>query len=91
MANGRVVVWLPGALLRLFPGASGRVDLAAATVSEVMDGLDSRWPGMRARLVDETPAVRRHISVFVDGNRLALDAPLQPGAEVFILTAISGG
>jgi sulfur-carrier protein len=85
------VVWLPGALLRLFPEAEGRVELEAASVSELMDGLDQRWPGMRARLCDETPALRRHISVFVDGNRLRLDSPLNPGAEVFILTAISGG
>ena len=86
-----VVVWLPGALLRLFPGAEGRVELEAATVSEVMDGLDERYPGMRARLSDETPAIRRHISVFLDGNRVGLDATVPPGAELFVITAISGG
>ena len=86
-----VVVWLPGAMLRLFPGAEGRVELSAANVSEVMDGLDQRYPGMRARLVDETPAIRRHISVFLDGNRVALDTAVPPGAEIFVITAISGG
>jgi len=86
-----VVVWLPGALLRLFPGAEGRVELAAASVNEVMDGLDERYPGMRARLCDETPAIRRHISIFLDGNRVNLDTVLAPGAEIFIVTAISGG
>ncbi len=91
MTDKHVVVWLPGSLLRLFPGAEGRLELEARTVAEMMDGLDRRWPGMRARLCDESPAIRRHISVFVDGNRLTLDAPLQPGAEVFVLTAISGG
>jgi molybdopterin synthase sulfur carrier subunit len=89
--GGPVTVWLPGALLRLFPGAQGRVELQAATVAEVMDGLDARWPGMRQRLCDESPAIRRHISVFADGNRTTLDAALKPGAEVFIITAISGG
>jgi len=86
-----VVVWLPGALLRLFPQAEGRVEIDAATVSEVMDGLDERYPGMRARLCDETPAIRRHISVFLDGDRVGLDARLAPGAELFVITAISGG
>jgi molybdopterin synthase sulfur carrier subunit len=86
-----VVVWLPGALLRLFPDAEARVELEAASVTQVMDHLDERWPGMRARLCDETPALRRHISVFVDGDRVRLDRKLSPGAEVFVITAISGG
>jgi hypothetical protein len=57
----------------------------------VMNGLEARWPGMRDRLCDTTPAIRRHINVFVDGKRARLDARLEPGADVFILTAISGG
>jgi len=91
MTEAPVVVRLPGALLRLFPGAEGRVELQASTVSEVMDRLEQRYPGMRARLCDETPAIRRHISVFLDGNRVALDARVPPGAELFVITAISGG
>ena len=39
------------------------------TVDEVIDALDARWPGMRDRLCDSTPAMRRHINVFVDGKR----------------------
>jgi hypothetical protein len=31
------------------------------------------------------------MNVFVDGERATLETPLRPGAEVFILTAISGG
>ena len=88
---GPVVVWLPGALLRLFPEAEGRVELEATTVSEVMDRLDARYPGMRARLCDERPAIRRHISVFLNGDRAGLDSALPPGAELFVITAISGG
>ena len=46
---------------------------------------------MRDRLCDSTPAVRRHINVFIDGERARLDTRIEPGTEVFILTAISGG
>jgi molybdopterin converting factor small subunit len=35
--------------------------------------------------------VRRHINIFVGGERATLETPLAPGAEVFIMTAISGG
>ncbi len=86
-----VTVNLPTALVALFPGSAGRVDVSASTVNGVLDALDARWPGMRDRLCDSTPAIRRHINVFVDGERAALDTPLAPGAEVFILTAMSGG
>lgn len=86
-----VVVALAPALVRLFPDATGQVTLTASTVGEVIDELESRWPGMRDRLCDSTPGIRRHINVFVEGRRASLDTRLAPGAEVFILTAISGG
>ena len=86
-----VTVVLPAALRALFPGSPERVELEAASVGDLLDSLDSRWPGMRDRLCDSTPAVRRHIKIFVDGRRAKLETPLAPGAEVFVLTAISGG
>jgi sulfur-carrier protein len=86
-----VVVTLPAALVRLFPGSARRVEVVASTVAEMIDALDARWPGMRDRLCDSRPAIRRHINVFVEGRRTTLDTRLAPGAEVTVLTAISGG
>ncbi|MFN7001113.1 MoaD/ThiS family protein [Elioraea tepidiphila] len=89
--SAQVSVTLPGALLALFPGALPRVEVGAGTVAEAMDALEARWPGMRDRLCDSRPAIRRHINVFVDGERAGLETPLRAGADVVILTAISGG
>ena len=86
-----VEVTLPPALVRLFPGAASRLDVSAACVADLIEALDERWPGMRDRLVDPTPRIRRHINVFVEGRRAGLDTPLIPGARVFIITAVSGG
>jgi len=86
-----VVVFLPSALAGLFADSERRVEVEAATMSEVMDALDRRWSGMRDRLCDSRPAIRRHINVFVDGERATLATVLKPGAEVYVLTAISGG
>ena len=86
-----VTVALPAALVNLFPGAPRRVEIAAATVDEALAALDERWPGMRDRLCDSTPAIRRHINVFVEGRRAALSTKLAAGGEVLIMTAISGG
>ncbi|WP_292174428.1 MoaD/ThiS family protein, partial [Mesorhizobium sp.] len=82
---------LPGVLIDLFPGAPRRVELPASTVKEMIDGLDARWPGMRDRICDSRPAIRRHMNVFLDGERATLETRLAPGTEVFVLTAISGG
>jgi sulfur-carrier protein len=87
----RVMVTLPANLVRLFPGAVRDVELSASSVREMIDALDARWPGMRDRLCDSRPAIRRHINVFVAGRRATLETPLAPGAEVTVLTAISGG
>lgn len=86
-----VKVRLPAHLVRLFPDGETYVELEARTVDEMMNQLEALWPGMRDRLCDERPAIRRHINVFVDGRRARLDTPLRPGADVFVLTAISGG
>lgn len=89
--NAGVRVLLPRALLDLFPGSVGELRLEARTVDELIRGLDAQWPGMRDRLVDSTPAIRRHLNVFVDGERAKLETALAPGATVYILTAVSGG
>jgi len=86
-----VVVTLPSALLRLFPGAERRVELSVRSVGEAIAALDARWPGMRDRLCDSTPALRRHLNIFVDGERARPETPLLPGAEMIVMTAVSGG
>lgn len=86
-----VTVLLPAALVRLFPGAPRRVEVEAATVGDAIAALDRRWHGMADRLRDSTPAIRRHLNIFVDGERARLDTPLSPGGEMLVMTAMSGG
>jgi molybdopterin converting factor small subunit len=87
----KVTVKLPAVLTDLFPGAPRSLEVAASDVRDLVDALDRDWPGMRDRICDSRPAIRRHMNVFVDGERATLETPLAPGAEVFVLTAISGG
>lgn len=91
MQPGRVLVILPRALLALFPTATAEVVVEAATISGAIGALDMLWPGIRDRLCDETPAIRRHLSIFCNGERASLDTPLPDGATVYVLTAMSGG
>lgn len=86
-----VRITLPGALAALFPGCPWDVPVQAGTVGEAIAALDRQWPGLRDRLCDGSPSLRRHIRVFVKGEIAALETPLAPGDEVFVVTAISGG
>jgi hypothetical protein len=81
---------LPPALLRLFPGAPPGVEVAAARVGERLAAPDRRWPGMRDRLCDSRPRIRRNINIFVDGRRATLETPLASGCRVTILTGVIG-
>ena len=90
-SDSQIMVRLPALLVNMFPSAERRLEVSAETVDQMIDALDQRWPGMRDCLCDSTPAIRRHINVFVAGQRATLATRLAAGADVFILTAISGG
>ena len=82
---------LPPTLPRIFPDLPRRLDVDAATVDEAIDRLEERWPGLRDRLCEPGPVLRRHINVFVEGERASLDTALEQGSRVDVIAAISGG
>ena len=82
---------LPSTLPPLFPGLPRHLELEAATVAEALDGLEERWPGLRDRLCEPGPALRRHIHVYVDRERADLATPLEARSRIDVITAISGG
>lgn len=86
-----VTVLLPRSLVSLIPGTVRRSEVDAATVAEAIDALDAQTPGLRNRLVDSGPVIRRHIKVFVDGTQATLDTPIPDGATVHVIPAVSGG
>ena len=84
-------VHLPSTLGPLFPGLPRQLDVQAETVLEVIDHLEGEWPGIRDRLCEPGPALRRHIHVYVDRERAKLDTPVADQARVDVIAAISGG
>jgi photosystem II stability/assembly factor-like uncharacterized protein/molybdopterin converting factor small subunit len=81
----------PTTLPPLGPGLPRRLDVEAATVAEAIERLEERWPGMRDRLCEPGPVLRRHINVYVDRERAELDTPLGAASRVDVIAAISGG
>jgi molybdopterin converting factor small subunit len=82
---------LPRTLMPLFPDLPRVVEIDATTVNEAIDVLEARWPGVRDRLCEPGPEIRRHIHFYVDKERAALDTPLAPSSRVDVIAAISGG
>jgi sulfur-carrier protein len=82
---------LPATLPPLFPGLPRKLELSVATVGELVDGLEARWPGIRDRLCEPGPTLRRHIHVYVDGEPAELASAIGPRSRVDVITAISGG
>jgi sulfur-carrier protein len=85
-------VHLPRSLVALFPEPPPRhLELEVSDVNALVRALDGRWPGMWDRLCEPGPRLREHINVFVDGERVALDAPVGPASAVHVIPAIAGG
>jgi sulfur-carrier protein len=82
---------LPTTLKPLFVDLPRRVAVDASTVVEAIEKLDQNWPGMRNRLCEPGPALRRHIHVYVDQQRATLDTPLEKDSRIDVITAITGG
>jgi molybdopterin synthase sulfur carrier subunit len=92
-----VLVRVPTAL-REHCGGKSALDVTLAqdaTIGDLLDHLAERHPALERRIRDEQAALRVHVNLFVGGDNVralhGLATVLQPGDEVAVLAAISGG
>ena len=87
-------VRIPTPLRKLTNGAE-LVDVNAPTVGSAIAELQSRFPGIKERLVDENGEVRRFVNVYVNEEDIRFlqnqQTPLKDGDEISIIPAIAGG
>jgi hypothetical protein len=66
-----------------------------SSVRAALDAYFVRHPRVRAYVLDEQGALRKHVVVFVDGRQLreraTLGEPVAQGAEIYVMQALSGG
>jgi molybdopterin synthase sulfur carrier subunit len=84
------VVTLRGPLRKL-AGDRAQHPLDGATIGELLRALERAQPAIDGWILDERGLVRRHINVFVNGERAGQDTPVDPDDRVDVLPAISGG
>jgi sulfur-carrier protein len=68
---------------------------AAGPLRAVLDEVFGERPALRSYVLDDQEALRKHVSVFIDGVQIAdrrtLSDPVADGAEVWVMQALSGG
>jgi molybdopterin synthase sulfur carrier subunit len=82
------------ALRRFFPGLKNAAS-KGSTLVEVLDEMESCYPGVRSYLLDEQGSLRKHVNIFIDGtlikDRTALSDSFSENCEIYIMQALSGG
>jgi len=88
----RVRIPLP---LRPLTGDRTEVEAEGPTVRHLLDDLERRYPGIRARLYDEGGKLRRFVNLYVNDEDVRYlqgeQTPLSDGDELSIIPAIAGG
>jgi molybdopterin synthase sulfur carrier subunit len=78
--------------LRSYTSGRAWVEVGGPTLGVVLDALDTLYPGIRFRIVDEQDRIRSHIRFVVREEFVhTLAHPLEPDDEVQIICALSGG
>lgn len=89
-----VTVRIPSPLRPLTGGLS-EVETKADTINGLLSALEQSYPGIKARLCDESGAVRRFVNIYVNEEDIRFltnqDTPLADGDQVSIVPAIAGG
>ncbi|MCY4415765.1 MAG: MoaD family protein [Chloroflexi bacterium] len=89
-----VMVRIPTPLRRMTHGAD-KVELEVDDLSQMIDKLESDYPGFKERLLDEEGELRYFVNIYVNGEDIRFDQGLKTsiksGDEISIVPAVAGG
>jgi molybdopterin synthase sulfur carrier subunit len=81
-------------ILRTYTGGEKAVSGAGASLSALIDDLESNHPGLKERLIEDGD-LRRFVNVYVNDEDVrfigGLEAELSDGDQVVVLPAVAGG
>ena len=82
------------ALKRFYPDLSP-MNIDCDKVCDLIDILETKYPGLKNYLVDDRGQLRKHVNIFVQEklikDRITLQDALKVDDEVYIMQALSGG
>jgi molybdopterin synthase sulfur carrier subunit len=81
--------------LRKLTSDKDEVNISAASIGQLIDEMESQYPGIKSRLCDESGNVRRFINLYVNNEDIRFlkgkETALNEGDIVSIIPAIAGG
>ncbi|MDH5666467.1 MAG: MoaD/ThiS family protein [Nitrospira sp.] len=81
--------------LRPLTKNQGEVDITAGSITDLVDTLEASYPGIKARLCDDSGELRRFVNIYVNEEDIRFldgkNTALKTGDEVSIVPAIAGG
>ncbi|GIH60950.1 MULTISPECIES: MoaD/ThiS family protein [Microbispora] len=81
-------------ILRSYTDGAKAVNAKGSTLEELIGDLESRHPGLKDRLVDES-GLRRFVNVYLNDEDVrflgGLGTPVADGDTVTVLPAVAGG
>jgi molybdopterin synthase sulfur carrier subunit len=87
-------VRIPTPLRKLTAGLE-EVKAEGKTVGELIAALEQSYPGLKARICEESGQVRRFVNIFANDEDIRflqnLDTPVKETDEISIVPAIAGG
>ena len=82
-------------ILRPYTQGASEVAVEGTTLSEVLDSLDTSYPGIKGRVLDDSGELRRFVNVYVDNDDVrfaeGLQTSIKDGGQVSIIPAVAGG
>ena len=82
-------------ILRTYTAGESEVTADGETLGEVLEDLDRRYSGIKARVLDDNGKLRRFVNVYVGDEDVrfeqGLDTATPDGAQVSIIPAVAGG
>ena len=92
---------MPAAIVTLPPVLRERADnqtrlhVEGATIREIIEELERRFPGILFNLCYETGELRPYVNIFIEKENIrylqGLDTPVYPGAHIRVLPSVAGG
>ena len=77
--------------LKDMAGGNRELKLDGSDVRSVVRSLEDEWPRTAGWVLDDQGRVRRHVNVFLNGERVREDEAIGPDDTLHILASITGG